>query len=123
MIPARFPHLLGVCLLFLASAAFAQTPSLHGVVTDPSGASIAGASVQLRGPAGSAQAKTDANGQYTFNTIKPGTYSIRVTAKGFGANSKDDVSVNGPVEVNIPLTIEAEAQVVNVQDSAGSVSA
>src|SRR5919202_949726 len=104
-----------VCLLALVTAQ-AQTASLHGLVTDPSGAAIPGAVVQAHGPNADARAKTDANGQYSFPTLPPGSYTIRVAAKGFAANHKDGVEVNGPATMDLQLTIESEAQVINVQD-------
>ena len=58
-------------LLFLGSA-WAQTApqaSLKGVVTDPSGALVPDALVQLRGPGGERRAKTDVSGQYAFPSL------------------------------------------------------
>ena len=67
-----------VCLLVVAPASIlmAQTPvTLQGVVADPSGAYIPGASVSLlSGGTIARSAESDANGKYTITAIKPGKY-------------------------------------------------
>ena len=97
-------------------------PSLKGTVTDPSGALIPGALVQLRGPGPEDRATTDDNAQYSFATLRPGKYTIRVIAKGFTVTQKQNVDINGPLTLDAQLTIEAESQVVNVEETAGQVT-
>ena len=65
---------LAILLMLLTAAVFAQNSSqatLRGVITDPSGARIPQATIQLRGPAGDQTQTTDANGQYTFTQLPP----------------------------------------------------
>src|SRR5258708_37413278 len=120
--------MLYVLVAFLVgSLAFVQAqpaagPSLRGVVTDPSGAFVPGAIVQLLGPAGEQRAKTDNLGRYSFAALRPGKYTVRTIAKGFSVNQKTEVDVAGAVELNTQLVIHAESQVVNVEDEANSVS-
>ncbi len=109
-------------LIALGLSAQAQTVSLHGLVTDPSGSYVPGAVVELRGPASGLSTKTDGRGQYSFSSVAAGTYSVRVLAKGFAANQKDALEIAAPVTLDVQLTIEAEAQVVNVQDATNTVS-
>jgi hypothetical protein len=92
------------------------------VVTDPSGASVPGALVQLLGPGGEQRTKTDNVGRYSIATVKPGKYTVRVIAKGFSVDQKTEVDIAAPVELNSQLVIQAESQVVNVDDEANSVS-
>jgi len=111
----------------LGSLAFVQAqpaagPSLHGLVTDPSGAFVPGAIVQLLGPSGEQRTKTDNLGRYSFATLRPGKYTVRVIAKGFSVDQKTEVDIAGPAELNSQLVIQAESQVVNVEDEANSVS-
>ena len=108
--------------LSLAWAA-AQTPSasLHGIVTDPSGAVVPGALVQVRGPGGEQRSSTDQSGRYVFSSLRPGKYLVRVIVKGFSVSQKPDFEINGPVSLDVQLVIAAEAQVVNVEDEAGRV--
>ncbi len=105
------------------AAAWAQAPpaSLHGIVTDPSGALVPGALVQLRGPGAEQRAKTGQDGQYSFPALKPGKYLVRVIVKGFSVSQRQDFEIAGPLSLDVRLTIAAEAQVVNVEDEAGKV--
>src|SRR5579863_3250241 len=78
-----------VLLLLLPAGLFAQTTissgSVQGTVTDPSGAVVRGATVTVTNKAtgGTIQATTDSSGIYTSGALTPGTYTIRVEAKGF----------------------------------------
>ncbi len=90
--------------------------SLHGVVTDPSGALVPGAVVQLRGPGGQQVARTDGNGKYAFPVLKPGAYQVRVLAKGFAPHEEALAALTGETRLDTQLQIQSEAQVVNVED-------
>jgi len=114
-----------ICTLLVSYFALilqAQTVSLHGTVTDPSGASVPGALVQLRGPGPEQRATSDDKGQYSFATLAPGKYNIRVIAKGFTVSQKPGYDLAAPQTLDIQLTIEAESQVVNVEETAGQVT-
>src|SRR5262245_55381278 len=72
---------------FVVPAAFAQetTAGIQGVVRDPSGAAITGATVEVSGPAliGTRNVQTDDVGNYRITALPPGTYAMTITAKGF----------------------------------------
>src|SRR5712675_48227 len=91
--------------LALMQAQPAPGPSLRGVVTDPSGAFIPGAIVQLLGPNGEQRTKTDNVGRYTFATLRPGKYTVRVIAKGFSVAQKTEVDIASATELNSQLVI------------------
>ena len=78
-----------LCLAVWAVSLAAQTTAaaLKGVVTDPSGALVPGALVQLRGPGGEQRAKTDMSGLYSFPSLRPGKYLVRVIVKGFSVSA------------------------------------
>ena len=107
----------------LAPAQSPQGPSLRGMVTDPSGALVPGAMVQLRGPGGEQRKTTDGSGQYSFPSLRPGKYTIRIIAKGFSVTERQNVEINDAAVFDAQLKIEAESQVVNVEDEANKVSA
>ena len=110
-------------MLLLAASLIAQTaPSLRGVITDPSGASVPDAIVQLLGPGGEQRAKTDNLGRYSFTTLPKGKYTLRVIGKGFSVTQKSDVDISSAMQFDAQLVIEAETQVVNVEDEANRVS-
>ena len=81
---------LTVTLLLLAAAAFSQTTgnsSLSGVVTDPTGAVVPGATVEIHNPVSeyARSTTTDSAGQFSFTNLPFNPYHLTVTATGFGA--------------------------------------
>ena len=75
-------------LLFLFSFACAALvghaqSTLSGLVFDPANAPVAGASVQLRGPAGTASVLTNASGNFSFNGLSGQNYNLTVRTIGF----------------------------------------
>ena len=107
----------------LASGGWAQTtPALRGVITDPSGASVPGAVVEIRSSGATLRAKTDSAGKYAWPALPPGKYTIRIAAKGFSPVERPDVEITKPTVLDFQLTIAAETQVVNVADETGAVS-
>ncbi len=91
----------------------ATTGSLRGVVADPTGGVIAGATVTAKNEAtGSAAtpATTSGEGIYEFSSLQPGPYTVTVEATGF----KRSVSTGVIVKVGIvnPLDVALEAGAV-----------
>jgi hypothetical protein len=122
----RYICALFLCLSILIPAGNAQTaaiPSLRGTITDPSGALVPGALVQLRGPGGEQRKTTGVDGQYAFPALKPGKYNVRVIAKGFTVAGRQDVEIYAPVVLDAQLMIQGDTQVLNVEDEANSVTA
>jgi hypothetical protein len=117
-----------VCLLLytflIALCAQAQTllPSLRGIVTDPSGSTVPAALVQVVGPRGELRQGTGSNGEYVFPSLAAGKYQIRFIAKGFTLGQKSDIDISAPVTLDYQLAIEANSQVINVEDEANTVS-
>ena len=115
-------------LQFCATVAQAQTASgtLHGQVSDPSGAAIPNASVVVTpAAAGSTPIKTQANGQgqYEFKGLAPGQYTLNAFAQGFSVYENDNVVIpaNQSLVLNVPMTIEVEQQKIQVEDTAPTV--
>ncbi|HZT74039.1 MAG TPA: carboxypeptidase-like regulatory domain-containing protein [Terriglobales bacterium] len=109
----------GLCLGLAALAQAQATTSLHGQLTDPSGAAVAGAVVRLASPAtGFARVtSSDATGVYEFQQLAPGTYTLTVTAKGFAVSRVANLTllVNEPATVNLSLKLAAASTAVEVQ--------
>ena len=94
--------------------------SIIGQVTDPSGKSVPDASVSLTGEGGpSRNVKSDVRGQYQVRGVNPGTYTIRVSAKGFALAERVGFEVKaGPVQVvDFPLVVASATEQVTVQDT------
>jgi iron complex outermembrane receptor protein len=92
----RIPSAFLVCLLVSASAA-AQTVS--GVVRDPTGAVISGASVIIRTPAGvDRQTTTDPDGSFSVDGGIPADAELVVRSVGF-AEHVERVSARGGIDI------------------------
>ncbi|HXJ40652.1 MAG TPA: TonB-dependent receptor [Bryobacteraceae bacterium] len=120
-----FPVVVTALVCFVCSIpARAQTvlAGLRGVVTDPSGAAVPGALVQLVGPRGQFRQATGGKGEYAFATVPGGRYMIRFIAKGFTVGEQKEFEIASQQVLDFQLAIEANAQVVNVEDEANSVS-
>jgi hypothetical protein len=107
-----------VLLLISVVPLLAQTSftSVRGTVTDASGALIPNAQVQLRNVATNAELNgaADSSGLYQFPQLAPGTYTVTVTAPGFGAATKQaQLLVNQPATINFKLGVQA-SQTINV---------
>ena len=98
--------------------------TLVGNVTDPSGASIAGAKVVAANTATgfNREATTDDRGGYLFSDLQPGTYRITVTAQGFAAFTQTDanVSANAVLRADVRMQLSTASESVTV---AGAVTA
>jgi hypothetical protein len=109
---------------FVAIASgFAQSTSgsLHGTVTDPSGAAVTKADVLVTGSNGAAiHAVTNQTGGYDVKGLPAGKYGIKVTAKGFSVYEVDgiDVTAGQPQKMDVALSIATEKETVNVSDNA-----
>jgi hypothetical protein len=93
---------------------------VRGQVTDPSGATVVGATVVVLPPAGaSSSATTNRDGIFEVKPLAPGKYTVQVFAQGFAQFSVSDVAVvaGSPVVLNVHLAIEEQREKVVVSDS------
>ena len=73
------------CAPLLPAQTQANTGQIEGIVTDPAGASVAGAAVRIRNADTNQvrELKTDAAGFYRATLLQIGPYEISVQAQGF----------------------------------------
>src|SRR5262249_10588844 len=94
-----FGILTALLVLILPLLAFGQvdvtTGTLKGIVTDPNGAVISGATITVRSlDRGTVRTvKTNPDGSYQFPLLQPGTYQVQVEAQGFDKEVIDNVGV------------------------------
>ncbi len=104
----------------------APTATLHGHVTDPSGALIPGAQVKITTSAGTAVNNTaaDAAGAYEVHGLAPGGYIVNVTFDGFAPFQSQTIQLTaGQIKrVDVAMAIETEQQNVVVTDESPTVS-
>jgi len=109
-------------LMSVVASAQLYTCTVTGVVSDPSGAVIPNAKVELVDQAKgySFTAKTDVTGRFLFNSATPGTYKISVEAQGFQTATQSDIKldVNQNVTVNFSLQVGTAAQAVEITGAA-----
>ena len=113
--------------LSAATFAFGQTAatSLRGVVKDPSGALVPGATITLVNKANGNASSATANsaGSYVFPQIAPARYSITVSASGFGDQTKTaELLVNQPATVDFTLSVQSSSVTVDVSASAQTLN-
>jgi hypothetical protein len=106
-------------LALAAVTAFGQaTTSLSGTVTDPTGAVVAGASVELVNTDTniSRSVTTDGSGNYVFPQLAPGNFRVSAKASGFSTASINGLRllVNTPATVNIKLEVGAVTDTVSI---------
>jgi len=126
---------LAVCVVAISACAWAQgTGEITGLVSDPSGAVVSGAQVELTNSATGEKRTTvtSSSGVYRFPELPiVGTYSIRTAPKGFKSLKVEGIVISvGTVfakdltlelgTTNEQVTVEAGAETVQTNDSAVS---
>ena len=107
------------CVAFLSAAAHAQyRGSIQGVVTDPQGAVVSGATVTLTNQDTNQTqvATTNDSGVYNFNALPPARFSITVEKDGFEKKVLEHLTIipEQANAVNVQLEVGAVAQSVTV---------
>ena len=115
----------GAALLLLASlSAQAQfNASLSGTVLDPTQAVIPGATVILTndGTKATQTVVSGDAGNYQFNELAPGTYTVKVSAKGFQQSTVSNVAVAAETPRSLNLTMETGAETQSITVNADLV--
>jgi len=91
-----------------------SSTSVVGTVTDPSGAVVPNAVVEIHNPvSGYARtATTDSSGRFAIPNVPFNPYHLRATSQGFAAHSQDiDVRSVVPVTVNVALKLQSSETV------------
>jgi len=118
-----FSSLTFITVVFLLCyQAAAQTSgssgTVQGVVTDPTGAVIAGAKVQIHNPVSGYDhsVTTDGMGRFTLPNVPFNPYHLTVTGKGFAPFVQDvDVRSVVPMSLNIGLKLTGSTETVTVE--------
>jgi hypothetical protein len=117
-----------VLALSFVPVMFAQTDtgSVRGVVTDEQGKAVAGADVTMLNTdtSYSRTVKTDANGNYAFQSLPVGRYKLKVASgQGFKTFEEKDIilHVSDNLTLDAKLTVGATNQTVEVEASPNQV--
>ena len=98
--------------------------SISGIVTDPQGATVAGAKLSLLGGSVKLEAESGANGSYAFTGLAPGVYTLTVSAPNFAQKVFSDINLPSGLELPLDVALElpSATEQVNVESSsAGKV--
>jgi hypothetical protein len=114
-------------LLLSAALAFAQgdVAQINGTVTDPQGAVVPGAQIEVLNVGTGLAVKTTSNehGEYTLPGMPAGSYRVSVTAPGFKKVTTSETTMNAgvPLTVNVRLEIGLTTESVVVTGAAEMV--
>jgi hypothetical protein len=95
----------------MAAPTWAQfTASIQGSVTDPSGAAVAQAKINLENLSNHVTATTtsDPDGGYRFISLAPGNYKVSAEASGF-ARTETTVTLETSQTLNVPISLKVGA--------------
>jgi hypothetical protein len=114
-----FAILLACALLNVANSGAQNAATLSGVVTDPQGGSIKGAKVTLVYKSTGAERSATCNddGRYSFVSLAPGKYKIRVDGgSGFSVLEQDnlDITVGAEADFSPQLRLRGSAASIEV---------
>jgi hypothetical protein len=122
-----FQIVIAAALLCAAPRAWAQAGrgGVSGLVSDPTGAIIPGASVTAmeEGTGARLSTVTTGAGLYTFVSLPPGTYQVSATAKGFDTVVQKNVhvTVDQVTTINLTLKLGQVSEVVTVTETTSLV--
>jgi hypothetical protein len=102
------------------------TATFYGIVTDPTGAGVPGATVILthEGTNATATRTTDPTGEFVFDFLRIGSYTLRIEAKGFKRYESKGIELASGQTVRQAFALEVGAltETVTVEGSAPLVS-
>src|ERR1700733_3606269 len=105
----RASSLVFLSFVLIASAAYGQTfrGAINGTVTDPSGAAVSGATDVGADTATNIAHNTVAtsSGEFGFQDLPLGTYSVTVTASGFQKTTVSNVEVSAGTVFTVPVQL------------------
>ena len=114
----------GLCLLLGITAAFGQSDrgTITGTVSDPAGAIVATAAIQVRNLETGAiyQAASSATGNYTLSQLPVGRYEMTVNVPGFKTFRRPGlmVDVAQTYRVDVVLEVGSSAESITVSEAA-----
>jgi outer membrane receptor protein involved in Fe transport len=110
---------LGLCMSLPCRRAEAQaqnTGTVAGRVTDESGGAVPSAILVLTSleQGRSVTVTTNAQGEYTFNSVQAGPYKLTITAASYASYVVNNLSVNADQSANVPAVLKPASAEVTV---------
>ncbi len=114
-----------LCLAFAGSAFAQQTGQINGVVSDNTGGVMPGVTVRAveTNTGFSRETVTEANGRYSFTSLRPTVYDITAELSGFRTFQRKGVQLqaNQNLTVNMNLAVGNLSETVTVSGEAATV--
>ncbi len=110
-------------MAIIGMSVFGQvTSNLSGTVTDPNGAVLAGATIEVKNTATGAEfrATSSNSGSYTVPSLGAGTYVVVISSPGFKQVIVRDVKIDAGVPANLNVTLEVGAATESVTVQGGA---
>ncbi len=117
----RFLIIAALLSAFITQALAQEAGTLHGQVTDPSGAVLPQATVTATSATGqAASALSDHQGLYTIQGLQPGQYTISAEAKDFTLHQLPEIAIAAgeSKKLDIALDVATKKEEVTVEDEA-----
>src|SRR5438876_2739091 len=123
-----------LCISLLAVSGYAQfqTGNIYGKVQAKDGSVLPGVTVTLTGIGAPQTSVTDAQGNYRFINLSPGTYTLKAELAGYGTATRSGVGVrvgaNSDVTMTLnpsvseSITVTAEAPLLDVRKAGDSTN-
>ncbi|HET8547806.1 MAG TPA: carboxypeptidase regulatory-like domain-containing protein, partial [Bryobacteraceae bacterium] len=113
-----------VASAYLAMIAAAQTFAVVGTLTDPSTSPVPDRTITLRSASREWVTKSNGAGEFRFDALPPGDFTLEVTVPGFDPISQPiRVGRRNVVRVSLRLSLARLKEEITVPDSEGAVSA
>src|SRR6266568_5882509 len=121
-----------ISLLAVSGFAQFQTGNIYGKVQAKDGSVLPGVSVVLSGVAAPQTAVTDAQGNFRFLNLSPGTYTLKAELAGYGTatragvgvrvGSNSDVTLTLNPSVSESIVVTAEAPLLDVRKAGTAIN-
>jgi hypothetical protein len=121
-----------VSLFAVSGFAQFQTGNIYGKVQAKDGSVLPGVTVTLTGVAAPATTVTDAQGNFRFLNLSPGTYTLKAELAGYGTATRAGVGVRVGANSDVTLTLNpsvsesivvtAEAPLLDVRKAGTSIN-
>src|SRR5438874_2821249 len=123
-----------MCTTLFAVSGYAQfqTGNIYGKVQAKDGSVLPGVTVVLTGVAAPQTTITDAQGDFRFLSLSPGTYSVKAELAGYGSATRSGIGVrvaqNADVTMTLnpsvseSITVTAEAPLLDVRKAGTGVN-
>ena len=98
---------LALAFAFTSLVTVAESSNVHGTVTDPLGAVVSGAQVQLfREAKLVGSTTTDSEGKYRFSPLSPGRYRVKTQAPSFSLQQSDAIYIGSSSNAAVDITLK-----------------